>query len=103
VRFWTDCWGAHIRVTDERLEHILEHPEMRDQEERIAETVARPERVVRSRSDPDVRLYYRTYVTDLVGEKYLCAVIKWLPEDRFLITAHFTDRIRRGDDLWPTQ
>jgi len=40
----------------------------------IAETVARPTRVVQSVSDPQARLYYRWYVGTRVGNKYLCVV-----------------------------
>jgi hypothetical protein len=102
LRYWTDCWGARIRITDERMRHALEHPEMRGQETHVEETLAAPEAVVQSRSDPDVRLYYRVYETEEVGRKYLCAVVKWRTDDPFLITAHFTDRMKRGSHLWPS-
>lgn len=35
-----------------------------------------------------------------VGAKYLCAVIKWEGEDKFLLTAYFTSKPRKGDELW---
>ncbi len=31
----TDCYGQQVRFTDERLEHILEHPELKDLETEI--------------------------------------------------------------------
>jgi len=44
--------GRRIRLTDERLAHLESaHPEMRGQVERIEETLHRPQRVVRSKSD----------------------------------------------------
>ena len=73
---WTDCWGVPIRVTEERLAHILGHPEMAGEQDRIAQTLAAPNVVVRSRSDADVRLYHRFFETSAVGAKFLCAVVK---------------------------
>ena len=98
-----DCWDVPIRVTEERLAHILEHPEMEGQETRIAETLRQPEVVVQSNTDPDVRLYHRSYDTATLGRKYLCAVVKWRRDDAFLITAYFTDRTKRGVVLWPSR
>ena len=39
-----DYDGRVIRLTDERLAHIAEHPEMGGQEERIAETLLAPDK-----------------------------------------------------------
>ena len=50
-----------IRLTAERLAHILEHPEMAGMEQAIERTLSQPLRVVRSISDPAVSLYYRFY------------------------------------------
>ena len=101
MRLWTDCWGVSIRVTDERLTHMIdEHPEMIGEEPRIAETLAEPDVVIQSESDPEVRLYHRVYNHPIVGQKHLCAVVKWRSDDRFLLTAHFTDKVKRGWVLW---
>jgi hypothetical protein len=48
-----------IRLTDEPLVRILEHPEMATLRAAIEETLRRPERVVESLSDSQVHLYYR--------------------------------------------
>jgi len=77
VPIWTDCWAVSIRVTDERLAHLTgEHPEMVREEQHIAETLAEPDVVIQSESDPEVRLYHRLYSVPLLGEKHLCAVVK---------------------------
>jgi hypothetical protein len=55
----TDYEGRSVRLTDERWEHIQEHPEMVGLREAIAETLEKPEAVVKSPSDPLARLYYR--------------------------------------------
>jgi hypothetical protein len=96
-----DFKGTAIRLTDERLAHILEHPEMATMEAAIEETLLYPERVVQSFSDPQAHLYYRLYFRTIVGSKFLCVVVKTLETDAFVLTAYLTDRIKRGVTLWP--
>jgi hypothetical protein len=72
MRLLRDFQGLEVRLTDERLEHILEHPEMRGSEAAIEITLAYPERVTESLFDPDIRLYYRFYRGTVVGAKHLC-------------------------------
>ncbi len=103
MEVWHDCWGVAVRVTEERLAHVLEHPEMAGEKRRIEETLARPDVVVQSQSDADVRLFHRFYETSRIGSKYLCAVVKWSDEDAFLVTAYYTDQQKRGQILWPNQ
>ncbi len=51
-----------IRLTDERRQHMeSNHPEMKGQIGRIGETLANPDKVVRSRTDSLVELFYRFY------------------------------------------
>lgn len=96
-----DYTGREVRLTEERLAHILgEHREMVGMESAFAETLSSPEQVVQSFSDPKVRLYYRVYSGTKVGSKYLCVVVKATEEDAFVITAYLTDRIKRGEVLW---
>ena len=97
-----DYQGRAIRLTDERLAHILEHPEMRGLEQAIEDTLLTPARVVQSLSDPGARLYYRFYVGTLVGDKFLCVVVKFDRDDAFVLTAYLTDEIKKGTEIWPT-
>jgi hypothetical protein len=54
-----DIRKKSIRLTDERLQHLeTDHPEMMGQTARIAETLADPDRIVRSRTDATVELFY---------------------------------------------
>ncbi len=98
-----DFRGLAIRLTDERREHILEHPEMIEMEPAIEETLRDPERVVQSLSDPEVHLYYRFYFRTVVGGKFLCVVVKMGEAGAFVLTAYLTDRIKKGDRLWPNR
>lgn len=69
---------------------------MAGMEEAIEETLAHPESVVGSLSDPQARLYYRFYVSTRVGDKYMCVVVKIVGEDAFVLTAYLTDKMKRG-------
>jgi hypothetical protein len=101
MRVIEDYEGRRIRLTDERLSHILEHPEMRGMEERITEAVRQPERVLESLSDPQARLYYRFYVDTRVGGKHLCVAVKLEQNDAFILTAYLMSKPAGGRQLWP--
>ena len=77
VKSIQDCFGHNVRLTDERLEHILEHPEMSGLGGEIEQVLRIPQRVVRSRSDDAVRLFYEFYARTIVGGKWLCVVVKY--------------------------
>ncbi len=96
-----DGFGNKVRLTDERLAHILDHPEMRGMEKEIERVLREPQRVRRSRTDEAVRLFYGFYAQTLVGGKWLCVVVKYLTNDTFVITAYLTDKPKAGEDLWP--
>jgi len=48
----TDNQGRSIRLSEERMHHIeSDHPEMENQFDRILETLADPDKIIRSRTD----------------------------------------------------
>jgi len=95
-----DLFGNKIRLTEERKLHILEHKEMTNQLRLIAETLKSPEKIVASKYDSTVKLYYRHYDKTPVTEKYLVVIIKSTSEDNFILTSFFTDKIKEGRILW---
>ena len=101
MRVLRDFEGRTIRLTNERLEHILAHPEMKGLIHVIEQTLAYPQRVVQSLSDADARLYYRFYSETVVKGKYLCVVVKFARDNAFILTAYLTDSIKKGEILWP--
>jgi hypothetical protein len=103
VRILRDYQGRAVRLTDERLRHILEHPEMADLEQALAETLRHPTHVVRSRTDRQMELSYRYCYGTRVGDKWLCVVVKCAIDDAFVVTAYLTDRLKKGEQLWPTK
>ncbi len=96
-----DCFGRAVRLTEERMAHILEHPEMREMGAEIERVLAEPQSVRRSRSDDAVRLFYEFYAETIVGGKWLCVVVKCLQDDAFVVTAYLTDKPKTGETLWP--
>jgi hypothetical protein len=97
-----DCFGRNVRLTDERLAHILERTEMRGMREEIIRTLQAPAEVRVSHSDPAVRLFYEFYSRTRIGGKWLCVVVKYSNDDAFVITAYLTDKLKTGERVWPT-
>jgi hypothetical protein len=96
-----DCFGENVRLTDERLAHILEHAEMARVEDEIERVLQAPTEVRVSRSDETVKLFYHFFGETRVGGKWLCIVVKYLPGDAFVITAYLTGAIKGGENVWP--
>lgn len=92
--------GDLVRLTDERLAHILEHPEMAGMKQAISDTLLCPDIVVRSRSDDQAQLYYRYYTKTMVGGKFLCVVVKAQSDDSFILTAYLTNEVKKGVIVW---
>ncbi len=102
MKILQDCFGHQVRLTHERLGHILEHPEMKGLAAEIERILRQPQLVRRSRSDAAVRLFYEFYAQTTVGGKWLCVVVKYEENDAFVVTAYLTDKPKAGEDLWPT-
>jgi hypothetical protein len=95
-----DHLGRVVRLTDERIAHILAHDEMAGQLDKVEETVREPDVVVRSQRDPDVHLYHKHYPTTPVTEKDLLVATKVAQTGAFVLTAFFTDTIKKGERIW---
>ena len=96
-----DCFGRSVRLTDERTAHILQHQEMAEMEAEIERVLQSPAEVRVSRSDNTVQLFYEFYARTLVGGKWLCVVVKYPPDDAFVVTAYLTDQLKTGETIWP--
>ena len=101
MRTLKDCFGHSVRLTDERLAHILKHAEMKGMAAEIERVLREPQLVRRSRSDAAVQLFYEFYTQTIVGGKWLCVVVKYMENDAFVVTAYLTDKPKLGEDLWP--
>ncbi|WP_421656693.1 hypothetical protein [Leptothermofonsia sp. ETS-13] len=98
-----DYQNREVRLTEEWLAHILDHPEMVGMEAQTADTLKQPKLVHQSRSDESVALLYQFYTQTAIGYRWLCVVVKYLPDDAFVVTAYFTDKSKRGETLWQSE
>jgi hypothetical protein len=89
-----------VRLTTERLEHILMHPEMSSMLAEITVTLSDPDYVIRSRSDESALLHFRYYRATIVGDKWLSVVVKYHEQDAFIVTAFLTNKLHKGDVVW---
>ncbi len=96
-----DCFGHSVRLTDERLAHILERPEMKHMGDELEYVLRQPKLCRRSRSDDAARLFYEFHERTMVGGKWLSVVVKYEENDAFVVTAYLTDKPKAGEDLWP--
>ncbi len=103
MKILRDCFGHQVRLTEERLAHILQHPELREMGAEIERLLLQPQLVRRSRSDEAAWLFYEFYARTIVGGKWLCVVVKYAENDAFVVTADLTDKSKAGEDLWPTK
>lgn len=96
-----DCFGKPVRLTAERLAHILEHPEMQGLELELAEVCDNRRRyAVR---DP---MLPRACFTSSIRKQSLVAngSALWLSNlqnDAYVVTAYLTDQPKPGEELWP--
>jgi DNA-directed RNA polymerase specialized sigma54-like protein len=101
MKWLYDIFKRKVRLTDERIEHIEnDHPEMSGQIDKIEETLALPDVIIRSKVDTEVELFSRHYPRTPVTEKYMCVVVKAKGDDCFIITAYFTDSVKKGGIIW---
>jgi len=103
MKLLKDYQGRSVRLTDERLQHILEHPEMKGLEAALEETLRAPQFVIQSLTDPAAEMSYRFYVGTRVGDKWLCVVVKYAAADAFVLTVYLTDQLKKGRQLWPSK
>ena len=98
-----DIVGRRIQLTEEGWAHIIGRRRyMADFRNGIGETLREPEEIRRSNSVPETtRLYYKGYYGTNVGDKWVCVVVKVLPDEAFIVSAYVTDRIKEGELLWP--
>ena len=101
MRVIRDCFGRSVRLTDERIAHILQHPELAGMEDEISQVLRFPTEVRVSRSDETVQLFYEYYARTRVGGKWLCVVVKSPSNDAFVVTAYLTNQLKPGETLWP--
>jgi len=92
--------GFVVTVDARRWDLItsIKHPVMVGKEQEIDTVLRDPDEIRRSRSDPDVLLFYKR----AREKRWHCAVVKQNGDKAFLITAYPTDAIKEGLRTWPS-
>jgi plasmid stabilization system protein ParE len=87
-----------VRVTRDYWKLIVtaKHPIMQGRESDVESTLRNPDEIRRSRSDPNVYLFYHL---EHPG-RWICAVTKHIDDEAFLITTYPTDAIKEGERIW---
>jgi hypothetical protein len=88
---------VHVSVTYWNYIVTVKHPVMNGRERDVRHTIESPDEIRQSRRDPTVYLFYHT---QSLG-RWVCAVVKRLDGDGFLVTAYPTDAIKEGIRIWP--
>ncbi len=90
--------GFFTSITSRYWELIItvKHPSVKGKELAVQETLESPELIKESSSDSKVYLYYRK-----INGKYFCVVVKNESKRSFIITVYITNRIKKGNIIWP--
>ncbi len=90
--------GFNVRVSRNYWTLIvtIKHPVMRRREIDVHNTLKEPDEIRQSRNDPTVYLFYKLERP----KRWICAVVKRLNRDGFLITTFPTDAIKEGQLIW---
>ena len=93
----TSPLGKRIRTTQEYWRKVVgtKHPRMCGREQDVRQAIEEPDEIRRSKTDPEVYLYYRKS-----DSLYTCAVVKHLNGEGFLITTYVTDVVKIGEVIW---
>ena len=89
--------GITIRTTRRHWKLISEekHPEIKNKEKKVMETLKNPKEIRLSKKDEMVYLYYKA-----CKKNYYCVVVKHLNGEGFIITAYITKNIKEGILIW---
>lgn len=93
-----DSFDRRIELSDERWNHIIEtHTEIKKLIKELEGALIDPELIKRSVYNENVVLFYRHYKHIYEG-KYMCVVVRL--DEKSIVTAYITDRIKSGDVIW---
>jgi len=92
--------GKVVSLDVNRWKHVLSHPEMKNQRYRIKESLVNPDEIRESERSPQIWLFYKLYAKTPVTQKFMLVVVQVKDGEGFIVTAFFTDKIKKGDIIW---
>ena len=91
--------GYRIVLTRNRWREIVrfKHPAVADHQDNVRQCLQAPDVVRASAKDEEVHLYYCK-----LTNRCLCVVVAGddPKQDRFVVTAYLTKRLKQGDEIW---
>ena len=95
----TSRLGRRIRISKSYWNYIsrVKRPSMEGKENQVKYSLVTPIEVRKSKRDPQVYLYYGKSVSDI--DPLVCAVVKHLNQEGFIITVYLTRRMV-GEAEW---
>ncbi len=95
---------GEVEITDERFDHMAKrHPDFLPAHEgKIAEVIAEPDQIRRSKRFPNARLFARTY-TDVAGGNFVVIVVVTdsAPKERhWIVTGYIARKLSEGEIEW---
>ena len=101
MKILTDYHGRVGRLTDERVAHIFDHPQMRSMQTALEEALQHPMLAFESEVDSAMRLNHRFYFGTRVGHKWLCVVVSMPKKMHLCSLPTLTDKPKKGRQVWP--
>jgi predicted glycosyltransferase len=95
-----DKFGRKIKLTKERIWHIVRRPEMENEENNIKQTLNDPDEVVESFKSKTVIVFNKNYPEKELNEKYLMVAVKILNKHGFILTSYRSGRPKGGNVIW---
>ena len=100
VQILKDYRGRDDRLPDERIRHFASRLARNEMYDLLEETVAEPDFIIQSRTDPKAVINYKFHRGTKGSDKYLCVVVKYEQDDAYVLTAYPSDEIKKGTLLW---
>ena len=100
MKILKDYKGRNVRLPDERIRHFANRLARARMYDLLEETVAEPDFIIQSRSDPKALINYKLRRGTKESDKYLCVVVKYDGEDAYVLTAYPSDEIKKGALVW---
>lgn len=91
----TDITKRTLRMTDFNWTHInKKHPEIASQQEKIIESLEKPDKVTDSIKDKNTKFYYKYYKDLPSPYRFVKTIVKYLNGDGYIISSHFVSIIK---------
>ncbi len=82
------------------MEACFKSPRNEEPKRSDKRTLIDPDEIRASIQSSEILLFYKLYQKTPVTTKYVIVVVKTSNEEGFIVTAFYTDKIKKGDTIW---